>query len=97
MHVGEIQLDRCFGFDARVDTGLAQRLEIGLGIGLRQVAFERYRAPGEQALDGCDIAFEQIGEIELCRGDVDTGQQGTFEYDLETIFAHVRSILVARG
>ncbi|MNP58186.1 hypothetical protein D3C76_1530800 [compost metagenome] len=64
---------------------------------MRQVAFERYRTPGEQALNGRDIAFEQIGEIELCRGDVDTGQQGTLEYDFEMIFAHVRSILVARG
>ena len=49
------------------------------------------------SFDGRDIAFEQLGEIELCRGDVDTGQQGALEYDLEMIFAHVRSILVARG
>ncbi len=38
--VGQVQLDGCFAFDACIDPGFAQRLQIGLRIAVGQVALE---------------------------------------------------------
>ncbi|MNN77450.1 hypothetical protein D3C81_1939130 [compost metagenome] len=70
-------------------------MQIGLSVNLAQVTFECDRPASEQAFDRRHVTVEQPGKIELCSGDINTGLQRTFEYDLETVFAHVRSILVA--
>ncbi|MNF90205.1 hypothetical protein D3C84_727620 [compost metagenome] len=96
VNVGQIQFDRRFGLDAGLDTGVLQCLEVGLRIVVRQIALECHRPATEQALDGGDVALEQRREIEFGGADIDTWQQSAVEYDLETVFAHCRGILVAR-
>ena len=96
MDIRQVQFDGRFGFDPGIDPCLPQRLQVGLRIAVGQITLERDGATIEQALDGGDIAFEQIGQVELGRGDIDAGLERAVENDLLTGFAHGRGILVAR-
>ena len=79
---------RLLGFDARIDAGVVQCSQVGFCVRPGKVAFQRNRAAGKKLLDGLDVAFEQLGEVEFCRGAFDTWEQGSVKHDLETVVAH---------
>ncbi|MNG14430.1 hypothetical protein D3C84_981800 [compost metagenome] len=59
-----------------------------MSIRLGQVVLECHGGAVEEPIDGGDVAFEEGGEVEFGRGDVDPWQQGSVEDNLEAVFAH---------